>query len=396
MKWQKRIWELQHTTVCKVIGMAFDLQELKKIGRKFGLIIKDTALEEDFAFHSAIVGMCGKESNLSRYVQKTIERRFLRYAKRLNQQGLSDITGMVMNKSECSGIPLWAILWHLAISQISGGDQLETALFGHIHMLEHRLLKDFWDEEEGHREKIENDYREEISNLRKEIVRLRAVNSDLEKASRRLTSRSGPALANSEALPSSTKAESRAWSNDQSRKLETLKNLLDESRAKNQKLAQDFSQAKKQIEALTRELVSQEIPDSGGSKEPTLNGCQCPLNHSLRGKRIAMVGGIDSLEAHYKNLVERSGGKFCRHDGKCCRGERVLEDCIRNADLVVCPISVNSHFGASGVKRVCRRHGISCSFPDSAGLGSLRNVLAQHFATDEEQLEDSVKVASNE
>ncbi len=34
---RKKIWELQHTTICKVVGMALDLEDLKKIGRKFGL-----------------------------------------------------------------------------------------------------------------------------------------------------------------------------------------------------------------------------------------------------------------------------------------------------------------------------------------------------------------------
>ena len=102
-----------------------------------------------------------------------------------------------------------------------------------------------------------------------------------------------------------------------------------------------------------------------------------------------MVGGIDSLEVHYRNLVEQSGGEFCRHDGTCCRGERKLEECIRNADLVVCPVSVNSHFGAIGVKKVCKRHGISCRFPDSAGLGSLRTILLQHFTPDQEIPRDS-------
>lgn len=83
-------------------------------------------------------------------------------------------------------------------------------------------------------------------------------------------------------------------------------------------------------------------------------------------------------------LVEESGGEFCRHDGRSCRGERKLEECIRNADLVVCPTSVNSHFGAIGVKKVCRRYGISCCFPDSAGLGALRSALSQHFTLGQE------------
>ena len=207
MKPQRKMWELQHTTVCKVVGMAFDLKEMKKIARKFGLVFKDTGVDEEFAFHSAIVGMCGKESNIARHVQKLIERRFVRYSKRFAEQPSSEITDLVLNGSENSGIPLWAILWHLATSHVSDGEQLEAALFGRIHMLEHKLLKDFRKEKEDDREKIETDYREEINGLRREIIKLRSANADLEKINLRITSQLSPSKGNSPVSSSTRTSE---------------------------------------------------------------------------------------------------------------------------------------------------------------------------------------------
>jgi len=141
----------------------------------------------------------------------------------------------------------------------------------------------------------------------------------------------------------------------------------------------------------SNELVSQ----ASANRTRSNDSCCCLLSHCLRGKRIAMVGGMDNLEAHYRRLVEQSGGNFCRHDGKCSRGDRRLEECIRNADLVVCPIRINSHFGTSRVKKVCRRYGITCCFPDSAGLGALRATLIQHFASNQKISNNRHSHASN-
>lgn len=382
MTQHKKIWELQHTSICKVVGMALDLADLQKIGRKFRLMFKDTCVDEEFALHSAIVGICGKEGKISRHVQKIIEGRFQRYAKRLSEQDGSQITELVLNECQAAGIPLWAILWHLSTSRVVGGDRVETALFGHMHMQEHKLLKDFWNTAGGDRDGQENQRKEEMDNLRRELIALRSSNTRLEKEKQRLTQRLAQAN-QCPPLPLPT-TSSQSENSDQDKKIHRLKLLLEESREKNRELQGECTQAQKQIEALTRELFFLESANIGANEKTAHDACSCGLRHCLRGKRIAMVGGIESLESHYRSLVEESGGEFCRHDGTCCRGERKLEECIRSADLVVCPISVNSHFGASGVKRVCRRYGINCCFPDSAGLGSLRSVLLEHFAPEDE------------
>ncbi len=174
-----------------------------------------------------------------------------------------------------------------------------------------------------------------------------------------------------------------------SQKIERLKLLLDETRERKRELEDECVRSGKQIEVLTAELLAHENQKLGMDERSDDMACPCHERCCLIEKRIAMVGGIDSLEAHYKTLVEESGGEFCRHDGRSCRGERKLEECIRNADLVVCPVSVNSHFGAIGVKKVCRKHGIDCCFPDSAGLGCFRGVLLEHFTSDQETLRET-------
>ena len=96
---QIRLWQLQHTTICKVVGMALGLEDLKNVARKFHLIFKETCVDEEFALHSAIVGIYDKDSKISRYVQKLVEERFQRYVKRLSQRGAGEITKSVLNEA---------------------------------------------------------------------------------------------------------------------------------------------------------------------------------------------------------------------------------------------------------------------------------------------------------
>jgi hypothetical protein len=380
MKSQRSIWELQHTTVCKVVGMALDQEDLKKIGRKFNLRFRQQPVDDEFALHSAIVGMCAQENKLSRHVQKLIERRFARYSVRLSRQAPEEIANLVLNGNETSEIPLWAILWHLAINRLEDGETLETTLFGHIHMVEHKLLKEYWNRAGEGREELDTRLREELHELKRDLIRLQSMTKTLEKANQRLTVRLKESECRQTFSSYQTAIEQSDLNGAYLNKIEKLKRLLDEARAKNRELEDECAEARIQIQALTQEMVAHMTTELATGSSSHQESCRCPSNHCLQGKRIAMVGGIDSLETHYKDLVERFGGEFCRHDGRCCRGERKLEECVRNADLVVCPISVTSHFAATGVKKVCRRHGISCCFPDSAGLGSLRATLLQHFA----------------
>ncbi len=391
MTQQKKMWELQHTTICKVVGMALDLEDLKKISRKFGLRSHDSPHQEEFILHSAVVRLCGEENRISRHVQKLIEHRFSRYARRLVHHAPQDITEFVLKGAAEFQVPLWAIVWHLATRHLVNGEQLQTTLFGFIHVLEHRLVKDFWEQASTEQDKREIEQREEVTGLRRELIKLRSAHNRLERANEGLRNRLVQTGSSFKPTSPSPMNEGLRCSSFQERKIERLRLLLAEAREKNRELEEECSQSKKQMEALTRELLAHETANCTSGDESSRETCPCPSRHSLNGKRIAMVGGIDSLEAHYRELVEQSGGEFCRHDGRCCRGERKLEECIRNADLVVCPISVNSHFGAGGVKRVCKRHGINCCFPDSAGVGALRTILLTHFVSEQMVCGDSAQ-----
>lgn len=68
----------------------------------------------------------------------------------------------------------------------------------------------------------------------------------------------------------------------------------------------------------------------------------CP-SFDLCRKRILIVGGINRMKSLYRQLIEENGGIFEYHDGHIKGGKKALEDRIMRADIVLCPVNINSH-----------------------------------------------------
>ncbi len=385
MKTRRRIWELQSSTVCKVVGMAFELGDLRKCARKFGIENDDPLLDEEVVLHHTMVHMCSKDNAVSRHVDKIIEKRFSVCGKRLAELDPADAIQLVRENPEALGAPLWAILWGLATRDRENGGSVENALFGFIHMMEHRLVREHWSAVITGRsgEKDLKKKAEEILHLKKSLLELERENRKLRKANdnfqNKVSSLQGripdPKRRHEWGPPHEHVCRCRC---ENVQKIENMRALLQEAKSRNQILEAQCAQLQEEVSALVLEL-SERIRESILSEEDSTE-CPCPARLALDGKSVAMVGGIGSLEHHYRQLIEDMGGRFCRHTGECRRGEAHLEDCIGTADLVVCPVQVNSHNAAKSVKRICRNRGIKCCFPRSASLTGLKKAVEEHYA----------------
>ena len=145
MKLQKRIWEVQSFTACKVLGMALSLKDLRKIARKFRFSHDLDVMNEESSLHSKVVQFCRTESAVARHTEKLIEERFIVHGKRLAGRDREDVIRCVAEAPEELGVPLWAILWNLATRSPQNMARLEGVVFGVVHMLEHRLVKEHWE-----------------------------------------------------------------------------------------------------------------------------------------------------------------------------------------------------------------------------------------------------------
>jgi Uncharacterized protein conserved in bacteria (DUF2325) len=381
VKSRKRIWELQHQTICKVLGMCLQPKELKKIATKFGISNNDPLLDDQFVLHSSLVHLCQARCEASLHTDKVIENKFAKFAAKLTKSSRDEILASITESPQQPKIPLWALLWELTTRRLGDAKAVESALFGHIHMLEHRLLKEYW-----HRSCDPANSAEEMKAKSDEIVDLKRQILDLKQENKKLrTSENGPAgtlvvsamtETTGRALPARKRTDQTANRSELVARTQRFRNLLQSTRERIRFLEKERAELTADIRLLTEDLVDRE--EERRHLEENQTCCPCPIREALQGKKVTMVGGIESLEPHYKDMVEAMGGSFVRHDGVCRRGDGPLEACILSADLVVCPVEVNSHNAAKSVKKICKNRNIRCCFPRTAGLTGLRRAIEEH------------------
>ncbi|MBT9160169.1 MAG: hypothetical protein DDT26_01442 [Dehalococcoidia bacterium] len=101
------------------------------------------------------------------------------------------------------------------------------------------------------------------------------------------------------------------------------------------------------------------------------------LSPALNGKGVAFVGGLQSLLPHYQQVVECLGGIFYAHSGKYTQGAGEIEKLVGKADVVFCPVDINSHHACRHCKRICKLTGKPCYFLRSASLSMFRRELIE-------------------
>jgi hypothetical protein len=108
------------------------------------------------------------------------------------------------------------------------------------------------------------------------------------------------------------------------------------------------------------------------------DSCEICSNRYLCDKRILLVGGITRLRAMYQVLIEEMGGEFKHHDGRSQGGSRLLEGMIGWADIVLCPVDVNSHSACLGVKKVCKRMNKPYHMLPGSGVSGVARALTEY------------------
>ncbi len=376
MKNRKRLWELRPPTVCKLLGTALDTKDVLKIARKFRLSNNNNLVDDELAFHSALVEYGQTENPISRHTEKLIKKRFELHARRISEIQPESVIKALRTEPESLKIPLWASLW--AVATADEGEKYEAALFGFVHLLEHRLVREHWrgllDQKaeqttSGIQLEKGNELRRLLLDSQREIDSLKRANSQLQQKLvqyEAFSQRSSPTDVATPHLGCGCGCNNK-------QKIVELKQLLEEERQKSKSFQSELELFRREIDDLMDELAS--LRKCKDSSQCGKNESSCPISGFLNGMSVAMVGGIESLERHYRQLIESMGGRFNRHDGYCRGGQDSLEEVISQANLVVCPIEVNSHNAARFAKKICKVKGIPCCFVKSASLASLKRTI---------------------
>ena len=77
-------------------------------------------------------------------------------------------------------------------------------------------------------------------------------------------------------------------------------------------------------------------------------------------------------------MIEEKGGIFEYHDGYMNGGSNGLENKIRRADVVLCPVNCNSHNACSMVKRFSKKYEKPVNMLANSSLSSISQSLFEY------------------
>ncbi len=101
----------------------------------------------------------------------------------------------------------------------------------------------------------------------------------------------------------------------------------------------------------------------------------CP-SFNLCHKRSFVVGGIARMAPLYRAFIEKLGGIFEYHDGCVKDGIKTIEQGLKRADCVRCPVNCNSHGACSVVKNFGKKYNKPVHMLSSFSLSAVQKVVS--------------------
>ena len=415
---KRRIWEFQSSTTCRVLGLSFDEKEVKKIFKELKLS-HDNLYPTAFKMHQHLAQVCGTQNQHAKRIEKILDRQFAAYK---NKPGIAEpqkICDFIEcnNGAEAGGdafkdVPISALIWFAArnVTDKTNGDgnsnskAIETRIYTALHLREHQALR-FYDDLSR---KLPGGKAE---NVMKELRTTLETNDKLQRNYKRLEQKREELISEREALREDKiriiheLEEQRRLNGRLRREIdeaggESMLEQVNSMKKEQAFLREERKRLNRENAALvkisssnfnvvnTREGMKMTVAMVGGKFAASACGSRDNIDGGspdelpqLKDMRVAYVGGVESLESCYKEMVESFGCPFCYHCGHCEGGKKAIEGIVDKNDVVFCPIDINSHNACLLVKRVCKMRDKPCYFLRSSGVSALKRGLV-NFAAD--------------
>lgn len=395
---RRKLWEIPHKYHCPVIGTCLHVDELRQLAEKSGFTPKHAL--SDYEVHVSWVAAADEKNLLSMALQRRLERKYAAAVKRFARAKTGDELERLWDEALANGEvkgALWAIMSH----PHAPADMCMLA-YADVHMLSHQigaglsadlkaltaarqtlaeLRRDIDAERKRNARKLdERDAR--IAALEQRIQTLSEVEQELLSARARITRLESDTtlqtlIAKEQALAERLNAVQRRADTACS-EAEVLRGRAELAEQRSNALSTALSDREQIIQALERVLLPADAETTGcnGDCARCMNPDSTADGVDLRGRRILCVGGRGSLNAHYRDLVQRCNGELIRHDGGLEDSRKRLEALLASADAVVCPADCVSHDAYLRTKRYCKRTNKPCVLIERSGIGAFASALS--------------------
>ena len=375
---RRKLWEIPHKFHCPVIGVCFDVDELRGLMSKVMHFPRDTG---DFVLHTTAVGACEERSQLATILHKHLEKRFALTVRRFAAARDSVALAALWQDEARRGCEIPAALW-ACWTHPACDAKLEQQIYGDIHMIQHQVGS-------GSRADLTmlKSLRAENENLRRQLDAARRDNESLRAEKSRETQALGRRVVELRAELAGQEVRSASLSAQLDLLRQTLPDLKDR-----QSLARRANDAEARASALTahaaaledeaaslRRLLQQTMASSQPAPVDNENGQfpavdrNSPVN--VAGKCVLCVGGRSGAIDAYRQMIEQRGGRFLHHDGGLEESLHRIDAALAAADLVICQAGCISHNAYWRVKEQCKRSGKPCIYMKRSGVSGLSRLI---------------------
>jgi hypothetical protein len=406
---RKKLWEIDTSFKCSVIGTCLSSSEMRKLSREKVFAIDPG--HDDYQLHSQFIAISRqpdlKGKSLHRYLEKKYRAKTRKYFMVTTDEEIEALWHDDFLEG-CVQSGWWAVMTHPLVSI-----DLVNRLYGQLHMQGHDSVSGF------HKKKLEikelnmkvtaleevlgaerqmylgekRKFKEQLSILametdrmdilvrenqflREKIVSLNQdqarVSASTEEGGQQKSDGDQPELGvslqdrNGEAA-----SELRLLRESQVRSGKKVEEMREELRRLEQ---QKVEQAQEivSLEKMLLQFMNQEEPCQTCVDQDT---GKCP-GRNLCGRTVLYVGGLNKMVPHYRQMVENFGGCFIHHDGGKEVSRNILPKLLVAADAVLCPIDCVSHDACNCAKKICKRNQKPFVLMRSASLSSLAKGLS--------------------
>ncbi|HEY1398395.1 DUF2325 domain-containing protein [Roseateles sp.] len=394
---RRRLWELPAQALCPVIGVCLPMPVLR---RKLGKLLGGEALANDYEMHCGAINECARRGPVSEMLQKELDQRFAMALRQSAQHKTAEALTRWWNAAQQGndvGGALWGALTHARCDAA-----LQEQVLRDIHMLQHQVgaanradlqrLDELQDEH--------GILTRELAQAQSRSTRLLAERArELELSQAECLRLRGELLAR-DTLAAGLRDELQQLEDsipglrhrhEQAKHLQTqqdrihqLERALLTSRQqaeREQRRADELQQALAQSE---RQLAQQQTRTAQQSESQPGSESALP---SLDERSVLCVGGRPAVVPIYRQLIERTGGRFLHHDGGEEDAVSKLDASLAAADLVICQTGCISHDAYWRVKDHCKRHNKKCVYIESPSASGMRRALGSLSDADSEDAE---------
>ena len=388
---RRKLWTMSCETLFQNFAASLTPDFIIKLCRRYQYPVPD-ANHSDLALYHLAHEHCHRDSPFSRQVQRYLNRRYEALISQIAQLSPPDVrarVAAVLAQEQASSASLLpSIMWAVCSDPRQEVRPIEQFFIEELHLRSHcLLLAQFRGENSpasasAERETLELTLKEmetERDDLRQDVQNLQRANTRMKQDKARLQADLDDIKQHCAALEKQRRSladqASQGVTLREVRKLQyEITRLNDALREKERETA--F------LAALATSHESAPPLDDYPADEDVLG--ESPLPEwpvfDLRGKRVALIGGLTKASGHYEQTISDLGGQCMRYEGSANQGHKRLARIIRQADVVFCPVDCVSHGTANAAKKLCRSLDKPCHFLRSSGISHVREKLREVVA----------------